>query len=67
MSVFKTATVWCNAVVATEGRRFTGCDQRVEDTTATDARAVAKAKGWDVNRPGGQDYCPRHRRKSRET
>jgi len=31
-------------------------------SNAAEARNVAKDWGWQVNAPGGKDYCPVHRK-----
>ena len=38
------------------------CGQAYSDAgNATQVRKRAKAAGWSVNRPGGKDFCPKHR------
>lgn len=55
MSAEKDVWVECNHLT-----RYS-CGATVHADTVTEARKIAAERGWQINAPGGLDYCPEHR------
>jgi hypothetical protein len=45
-----------------DGLSMFGCGEVLHERTATKSRKLGASRGWQVNAPGGKDYCPEYRK-----